>query len=248
MTPPEERRALVVGASSGVGRDIADSLAGRGARVAFAARRTELVVEAAARWGDRCVGIGCDVREDGAAASLVAAAVEAMGGLDTLVYAAAVGPLVHLREASAATWRDALDINLIGASLVTAAAIDHLGRAEAGKALYLSSISGSTSTPWPGLGVYAVSKAALDRMVEVWRIEQPGVRFTSVLLGPMSSQGAVPSTFAAGWDMAKAGESVATWTSLGLMDGSSVASADLCEQVLAILATSASISRVVLEP
>jgi NAD(P)-dependent dehydrogenase (short-subunit alcohol dehydrogenase family) len=248
MNEVKGRTVLVVGASSGVGRDIAEALAARGARVAFAARRAALVQEAAQGAGDDCIGIACDVRDEASCKDVVAKAVDAFGALDTLVYASAVGPLADLRTATAETWREALDINLVGASLVTAAAVDHLEASSAGKAIYLSSITGSTSTPWPGLAVYAVSKAALDRLVDAWRIEHPTVRFTSIALGPMMSQNGAPGTFAVGWDAAKAGASIERWTSLGLIDGSSVNTSDLCEQVLAILTTDASISRVIVEP
>ena len=92
----KDRRVLVIGASSGVGRDIGESLAAGGARVAFAARRGELVEEAAQAAGDRCIGLACDVREDASCDDVVADAAEALGGLDTLVYAAAVGILTPL--------------------------------------------------------------------------------------------------------------------------------------------------------
>jgi NAD(P)-dependent dehydrogenase (short-subunit alcohol dehydrogenase family) len=119
----DERRVLVVGASSGVGRAVAEGLAARGARVAFAARRAELVEEAARTAGNGCIGVPCDVRDDASCAAMVAATVDAFDGLDTLIYAAAVGPLKSLRDMDGATWRDTLDINLIGAGVTTAAAV-----------------------------------------------------------------------------------------------------------------------------
>jgi NAD(P)-dependent dehydrogenase (short-subunit alcohol dehydrogenase family) len=243
-----DRKVLVVGASSGVGRDVAEVLAARGAHVAFAARRQDIVEAAAQKAGGGCVGFACDVRDEESCASVVARTIDAFGGLDTIVYAAAIGPLAHLAEASAETWREVLDINLIGAALVTKAAISSLEASGHGRAIYLSSVAGSTSTPWPGLGLYAVSKAGLERMVDSWRLEHRGVRFSSVVLGPIMSRSEAQSTFSAGWDMAKAGTSIEEWTTLGLMNGDMIDSADLGDQVVAILTTSASFSRVVLEP
>ena len=52
-----------------------------------------------------------------------------------------------------------------------------------GTAAYLSSVSASLTPPWPGLGAYAVSKAALDKLVEAWRAEHPHVGFTRVVVG-----------------------------------------------------------------
>jgi NAD(P)-dependent dehydrogenase (short-subunit alcohol dehydrogenase family) len=243
-----DRRVLVVGASSGVGRDIGHALAASGARVAFAARRRDLTDEAARAAGDHCIGLTCDVRNDESCEAVVAAAASAFGGLDTVIYAAAVGPLTDLRDADAATWREALDINLVGASLVTRAAIDHLEAAGNSRALYLSSVSGTTSSPWPGLSLYAVSKAALERLVDGWRIEHPAVRFTSLVLGPISLHSKAPSTFAAAWDQAKFGASLERWASLGLVGERLIDSADVCQHVLATLTTTASVPRVVLEP
>ncbi len=80
------------------------------------------------------------------------------------------------------TWRRVFDTNVIGAAIVTSAAIEHL-TASGGTAAYLSSVSASLTPPWPGLGAYAVSKAALDKLVEAWRAEHPTVGFTRVVVG-----------------------------------------------------------------
>ena len=69
------------------------------------------------------------------------------------------------------------DTNVMGAALVTAAAVPHLS-ASGGTAVYLSSVSASLTPPWPGLGAYGVSKAALDKLVEAWRVEHPDIGFT----------------------------------------------------------------------
>jgi NAD(P)-dependent dehydrogenase (short-subunit alcohol dehydrogenase family) len=49
--------------------------------------------------------------------------------------------------------------------------------------VFLSSVS-STAGPWPGIGVYTASKAALNRMIETWRSEHPELGFTRILVGP----------------------------------------------------------------
>ena len=101
---------------------------------------------------------------------------------------------------SADTWRRTFDTNVIGAALVTAAAIPHL-TASRGVAAYLSSVSGSLTPPWPGLGAYATSKAALDTMVEAWRSEHPAVGFTRVIVGDCAGgEGASATGFADDWD------------------------------------------------
>jgi NAD(P)-dependent dehydrogenase (short-subunit alcohol dehydrogenase family) len=248
VTGINQRRVLVVGASSGLGRDIGDALAARGARVAFAARRVELVRDAAARAGDGCVGLACDVRDDAACTQVVADAIEHLGGLDTLVYAAAIGPLVDLIEAGGDPWRAAFDVNVIGASLVTRAAAPHLRESGTGKALYLSSVTGGASPPWPGLSVYAVSKAALDRLVVCWQTEYPGVVFTDLVLGPTAGSPTSPSSFADGWGPGPTTEAVERWIELGLMDGALVPSDDVCARVIDLLSSDPSTATVVIQP
>jgi len=121
--------------------------------------------------------VACDVTDDQSCQAAVAEAADGLGGIDALVYATGVGPLGRLVDISGETWRRTFDTNVVGAALITAAAIPHLTESR-GVAAYLSSISASFTPPWPGLGAYATSKAALDTMVEAWRNEHPAVSFT----------------------------------------------------------------------
>ena len=114
--------------------------------------------------------------------SAIDEAVEGLGGLDALVYTPAIGPLGHLVDLDADTWGRVFATNVTGAALVTAAAVPHL-QESAGTAVYLSSVSAALTPPWPGLGAYAVSKAALDKLVEAWRAEHPHVAFTRLVIG-----------------------------------------------------------------
>jgi NADP-dependent 3-hydroxy acid dehydrogenase YdfG len=127
---------LVVGASGGLGRAIAARLDGEGARIAVAARRAELLTELRDEAGGRPVVLPCDVRDADACTTTVAAAVDALGGLDALVYAPGVAVISQLSKANAEPWQDALSTNLVGAALVTGAAIPHL-EASGGAAIYL---------------------------------------------------------------------------------------------------------------
>ncbi|BBY04686.1 hypothetical protein MNVI_00040 [Mycobacterium noviomagense] len=135
---------------------------------------------------DTALAIECDVTDEASCRSAVTAAADALGGIDNLVYTPAIGPLVRMVDTDAETWRRIFDTNVIGAALATAAAVPHL-TASAGKAVYLSSDAGSFGPPWPGLGAYGVSKAALERLVEAWRAEHP----TSA--SPASSSGNAPA-------------------------------------------------------
>src|ERR1039458_3549413 len=175
-------KTVVVGASSGLGRCIAVGLGKRGARVALLARREGRLAEAAKEVGADALAITCDVTDDESARTAIAQAADGLGGIDALVYATGIGPLSRLADVDATAWRQILDTNVVGAALVTAAALPYL-TASGGTAAYLSSISGSLTPPWPGLGAYAVSKAALDKLVEAWRAEHPTIGFTRLVVG-----------------------------------------------------------------
>ena len=168
-TSIQSRRLLVVGASSGIGREIGLQAARHGAAVAFAARRAELLEEAAEQAGERGIAVPCDVRDAEAVAAAIATVVDRLGGLDTVVYATGASPLAPLPDADAELWRGALETNVLGAALVLRAALPHLRAAEQPRIAVLS--SHSVDDPWPGLVPYVVSKAALDKFVEGWRTE-----------------------------------------------------------------------------
>jgi NAD(P)-dependent dehydrogenase (short-subunit alcohol dehydrogenase family) len=215
-------KTVVVGASSGLGRSIAIGLGRQGSEVALLARRHDALVEAAKEIGPHAVAIACDVTDERSCAAAIEEAAAALGGIDALVYTTGIGRLARLVEVSATQWREVFDTNVIGASLVTAAALPHL-TASSGAAVYLSSVSASLTPPWPGLGSYAVSKAALEKLVEAWRAEHPHVGFTRMTIGEcMGGEGPSQSSFATGWDADLAGELVGVWFTRQYMSGSFV--------------------------
>lgn len=204
-------RAVVVGASGGLSRCIAIGLAQRGAQVALLARRLEKLEEAAAEAGPDAVAIQCDVTDEQSAQSALAQAAAKLGGIDALVYAPAIGPLRRIEDVDGETWRRVFDTNVIGASLMTAAALPHLAESK-GTAAYLSSVSASLTPPWPGLGAYVVSKAALDKLVDAWRNEHPEVGFTRLVVGECGGgEGDAQSHFTEGWDGELAAEVMPVW-------------------------------------
>jgi NAD(P)-dependent dehydrogenase (short-subunit alcohol dehydrogenase family) len=135
------------------------------------------------------------------------------------VYATGIGPLSRIEDLDADTWRRAFDTNVIGASLITAAALPHL-RASHGAAAYLSSVSASLTPPWPGLAAYLVSKAALDKMVEAWRTEHPELGFTRITVGDCpGGEGESMTQFANEWSSDLAVEVGPIWMQRNLMNG-----------------------------
>jgi len=234
-------KTVVVGASTGLGRCIGIGLAQRGARVALMARRKDKLDHAAREAGEGTLAIACDVTDETSCRCAIDEAAESLGGIDAVVYAAAIGPLVMLKDADAATWRSTFDTNVMGASLVTRAALPHLA-ASAGSALYLSTTSSSYTPPWPGLAVYQVTKAALDRLVDSWRVEHPGIGFTRVTLGECAGgEGDAQTQFTKSWNGELAAELAPTWFARNYLSGAMIDIEHLVTAVDSLLRAGASL-------
>src|SRR5690349_9465142 len=91
-------RVAVVGASAGLGRCIGIGLAGRGARVAFLARRLDRLENAAKEAGNGAVAVACDVTDAASSQRAFADVVDDFGGLDALVYTTGMGILSPLAD------------------------------------------------------------------------------------------------------------------------------------------------------
>jgi NAD(P)-dependent dehydrogenase (short-subunit alcohol dehydrogenase family) len=173
-------RTLVVGASSGIGRELVVQLVAEGARVVAAARRAERLAELRG-----AEAMSCDVRDPEQCEQLVGKAAAQLGGLDAVVFAAGVSRFTPLAKAGFDDWLDILQTNLMGAAMVTRAALPHLTAAGSQRrAVFLS--SDSAAGPYPGLVAYGVSKGALSVFCRGLSGEYPALRVTDVCVGPTS--------------------------------------------------------------
>lgn len=237
----KERRVLVVGASAGLGRETGLHLAALGSRVAFAARRHEPLEEAAKQAGPEALAVVCDVRDEASCEAAVAETVEAFGGLDAVVYSAGGARPVWLKDADAKAWRDSLEINLIGASLVTRAVLPHLAESH-GRMVYFSSISADDQVPRDAMALYVTGKAALNRLVDAWRGEHPEVSFTRMSIGDT-----LGTEFGHGWapdELALA----EIWAAKGLMFGRVMTPEDVAEVTAHLLSLREDIPVLTLQP
>ncbi len=215
-------RVLIVGASSGVGKAIAQRFVKAGASVAFSARRAENLADAIAEAGGG-VAVPGDVRAQGGARKIVEAAAEALGGIDVLIYATGVSPLQRLRDADRDQWLTVLETNLVGLHEVVQAALPHLSEGAAVGALS----SDSVGTPRPGLVPYAASKAALEELMRGWRAEHPAVRFSTIVIGPT-----LPTEFGSNFDPELMGELWVEWERLGIAGGSIMDGTELADVIV----------------
>ncbi|MEN3975714.1 SDR family oxidoreductase [Emcibacter sp. SYSU 3D8] len=176
---------IVTGGSSGIGRAAALSFAGKGAKVVITGRRAQALKEAA---GDNpnIAGIVADAARPEDAARTVAKAAETWGRVDILVNNAGAGAILPLADASADRIGQILAVNVIGPSLLSAAALPHLIAAK-GAIINVSSTFGHKAVA--GLGHYAASKAALEHLTRCWALELAphGIRVNAVAAGPTES-------------------------------------------------------------
>ncbi len=82
--------------------------------------------------------------------------------------------------------------------------------------MYLSSLSASYTAPWPLLGAYAATKAALDKLVEAWRVEQPSIGFTRLAVGDsFGGEGDSQTEFNKNWDPEALDKAIRLWMDRG---------------------------------
>nr|WP_205792022.1 3-oxoacyl-ACP reductase FabG [Burkholderia sp. Ac-20353] len=184
---------IVTGASRGIGKGIADVFARSGARVAVVARSPD----AARACADGLVAAGGDaapfVADVGDRASLDEMArgvVEQYGGIDVLCANAGVFPSAALEDIDAHAWDHVLNVNARGSLFAVQACLPWLRRAEAGRVILTSSITGPV-TGYPGWAHYAASKAAQLGFMRSAALElaRDGITINAVLPGNVMTEG-----------------------------------------------------------
>lgn len=175
----KQRRVLVIGASSGIGRSIATAAAAANCRVALVARREALLAQVLEECGSDGIAITADVTSERDCERLASDVAAGLGPLDMVFYSAGVSPLVLTSRLTAEEWLTALRINVIGASLAMKACIPHMS--PAGVIAYLSSTS--LGKKRHGGIVYQASKAAMEEAMVVMRAEHPSCRLINVRVG-----------------------------------------------------------------
>ncbi|MBL7492327.1 SDR family oxidoreductase [Frankia sp. AgB1.9] len=243
-----DTRVVVLGASSGLGRTIALGLARRGARVAFLARRKERLDAAVAEAGTTAVAVTCDVTDETSCRDGIAESAAALGGIDALVYATGILTVSPIEDVHASTWARLFATNVTGAALATSAALPFL-TASRGAAVYLSSVSASLTPPWPNIGAYVTSKAALDKLVEAWRAEHGHIRFTRLTVGDCAGgDGHSASEFVNDADPTLITDAVNEWLRLGYMTGNLIDPDDLVDAVDTVVRCRSAIPTLTLTP
>jgi len=187
----KDKVVMVSGIGPGMGQELALRAAEEGAHIAIAARTASKLdaveSEVAARGlGIRVLKVPTDVRDRAQCARFVAETAHAFGRIDVLINSAYVtGAYAAAHEADLDDWRETLNVNLFGAMNLIQEVIPHMTAAGRGSIVNVN--TKVTRLPYPTMGGYAVSKAAL-RMATAQlakEISHTGVRVNSVFPGWM---------------------------------------------------------------
>ena len=140
----KNKSAIITGAASGIGKDIAHVFAGEGAKVAIADLNIDAANAAASEIraaGGQAMGVAMDVTNEQAVNDGVAAVVKAFGGVDVLVSNAGIQIVHPLEEFSYAEWKKLMAIHVDGAFLTTRACIPHMYKSgRGGSIIYMGSV------------------------------------------------------------------------------------------------------------
>lgn len=162
------QRAIIIGASSGMGAALAERLVAQGTRVALVARREAELAQIQARLGaERCLIYAHDVQQREAIPTLFQRIAHDLGGVDLVIYAAGILPDVGPGEYDTATDMAVLDINLLGAVAWLNEAASRFTRTREGTIVGIGSVAGDRGRR--GNPVYGASKAALAAYLESLR-------------------------------------------------------------------------------
>jgi 3-oxoacyl-[acyl-carrier protein] reductase len=157
------RKALVTGASRGLGKSIALVLARAGAEVALTARDERALSETAAEirsLGGNGIALAADLSDPNAPAALVEQVVRELGGLEILVNNAGVGSSGRIDDITEDGWDETLDTNLKATFLLCKAAAPHLREAGWGRIVNIASIAAQTGGV-AGSVAYSASKGGM---------------------------------------------------------------------------------------
>ena len=211
--PPvlQGQRALVTGASSGIGAAIAKALAVAGARVVInyssSAERAQAVVQQIEAAGGEALAIGANVSREDEVEAMFARMIAAWGSIDILVNNAGLQKDAPLVDMTLADWQGVLDVNLTGQFLCSRAAVREFIRRgpvpaqsrAVGKIICLSSVH--DVIPWAGHANYAASKGGVSLLMKTMAQELAPQRIRVNAISP----GAIKTPInKAAWDTPEA--------------------------------------------
>ncbi|MCJ2116858.1 3-oxoacyl-[acyl-carrier-protein] reductase [Methylobacterium sp. J-001] len=181
------RKALVTGATGGLGQAIARALHAQGATVALSGTKPAALEALAAELGERASPVAADLSDKESVEGLVPAAEAAIGPLDILVNNAGITRDNLFMRMKDDEWEQVLAVNLTAAFRLSRAAVKGMMRRRSGRIVNIGSVVGSTGNP--GQGNYAAAKAGLVGMTKALAAEvaSRGITVNCIAPGFISS-------------------------------------------------------------
>lgn len=184
------KRAIVTGATKGIGRAIAETFADEGADVAICARNADEVaaaVDALSAKGVRATGRALDVADGPALTTWVADVAEEFGGIDKVVANVSALSIGHEDE----NWEQSFNVDIMGAVRLVRASMEHLLASDSASIVTISSVSGREIDF--ASGPYGSMKAALIHFTQglAYHHAAEGIRANSVSPGNTYFEGGV---------------------------------------------------------
>ncbi|UJQ95169.1 3-oxoacyl-[acyl-carrier-protein] reductase [Mariluticola halotolerans] len=176
------KKALVTGASGGIGREIATALSAAGAEVSLSGTRVEALEATAAALTGKSHILPCKLNDLEAVDRLVPQAEEAMGGLDILINNAGVTRDNLFMRMKDAEWDEVIAVNLTASFHLCRAALRGMMKQRYGRIIGISSVVGVTGNP--GQGNYAASKAGMIGMTKSLAHEVASRNITANTIAP----------------------------------------------------------------
>jgi len=175
---------FITGASTGLGRTLAETVLAHGDRVVATARNVTALDDLTGAHENDVIRLPLDVTDPVQVRTAVAEAIERAGAIDVLVNNAGHGLIGALEELSDGQIQRILGTNVFGVLAVTRAVLPHMRARRRGHIVQLSSVGGMVGNP--GHALYATSKFALEGMSEALagEVKPLGIRVTIVEPGP----------------------------------------------------------------
>jgi NAD(P)-dependent dehydrogenase (short-subunit alcohol dehydrogenase family) len=197
------KRAVVTGATRGIGRAIAEALIREGAKVAICGRSEAAVGEAVSELGGApsVFGRALDVRDSAAVTSYFRFTADSLGGLDILVNNAGVGIFAPVADLGIEEWKRIIDTNLTGVFFCCREAIPMLRHSGGGVIVNISSLAGKN--PFAGGAAYNASKFGLNGFSEALMLDhrRERIRVCYVMPGSVDTDFS-PRSERASWKIA----------------------------------------------
>ena len=172
LKPINEQVVVIMGASSGIGRETAKRFAARGAKVVVSARTDEgleSLVEEITQAGGEATAFPADVTEFAQVKAVADRAVERYGRIDTWAHVAAVAIYETFEQTAPEEFQQVIQTDLVGQAYGAMAALPHLRHEERGSLIHVSSVEAKRALPFHSS--YAAAKHGIDGFVEALRME-----------------------------------------------------------------------------